>query len=122
MNEVNKKDVLVIDDDPFILQSIQKQLRKANLNLQLINNPIEGLHEIDRKHFDLVLCDIKMEPITGLDVLKSIKIKHPDIPVIILSGYVDDQLIEKTRTIGCKAFLIKPVRKQELIDSIESIW
>jgi YesN/AraC family two-component response regulator len=120
MSILQKKEVMVIDDDPFILQSIKKQLKEQNLNLKLINNPEEGLVEIDKKHFDLVLCDIKMEPMNGIEVIKKLRINHPDMPVIILSGYVDDQLIEKTKNIGCKKFLIKPVRKKELIDTISN--
>jgi len=62
-----------------------------------------------------------MEPINGIEVLARIKFNHPELPVIILSGYVDDQLIEKTKNIGSCNFLIKPVRKQELIDSINKV-
>ena len=110
--------LLVIDDDSFVLESIKKQLKEEDMSIIFVNNPLEGLSIIEEQHFDLVLCDIKMEPINGIEVLKNIKEKHPEVAVIILTGYVDDTLLEKARYYGSSDFLVKPVRKRELIDSI----
>ncbi|HPO49718.1 MAG TPA: response regulator [Spirochaetota bacterium] len=112
------KNLLVIDDDNFVLESIKKQLKDEDMDIVFMNNPLDGLSIIEKKRFDLVLCDIKMEPMNGIEVLKNIKEKHPELSVIILTGYVDDTLLEKARYYGSSDFLVKPVRKKELIDSI----
>ncbi len=115
------KEVLVIDDDPTILQSIGRQLRNENLSLEPVNDPVEALKKIEKKKYDLVLCDIKMKPINGLEVLQRIKSDHPHLPVIIITGFVDDQLYAQARKIGCSALLIKPVPRRQLIDSIQTV-
>jgi two-component system response regulator YesN len=114
--------MLVIDDDPAILESIKRQLKnQKRLALDFESNPLEGLRRLDAETYDLVLCDIKMAPIDGLEVLARIKHGHPLIPVIMLSGFVDDQVIESAQAIGSSAFLIKPIRKADLIESIVQV-
>jgi CheY-like chemotaxis protein len=118
---MENKRLLVIDDDPFILESIKKQLKDEKFDITLLNSPEEAIVTAGNADFDLVLCDVKMEPLSGIDVLKVLKKQRPEIPVIMLSGYVDDQLIEKAQNLGCTRFLIKPLRKKELINVINEI-
>ena len=110
--------VLVIDDDAVILNSIARQLKNEPFLLELESDPSEGLEKIQRKSYDLVLCDIKMKPMSGLEVLAEIKRKKPEIPVIIISAFVDDQLLENARQLGSSDFLIKPVRRGILVEAI----
>ncbi len=113
--------ILVIDDDEVILRSIERQLRNVDVHLDLEHNPISGLARIAEKHYDLVLCDIKMKPINGIEVLRRIRASNPDLPVIILSAFVDDQLFEDARRLGSSDFLIKPVRRDALKSVIRSV-
>ena len=113
--------ILVIDDDISILHSIEKQLNNPEFYVDFINDPIRGLEKIEHKKYNLVISDVMMKPISGLDVLKKIKARHPELPVIILTGFVDDQIIDNAKKIGSNDFLIKPVRKKELIDSIHNV-
>ncbi|OHD10901.1 MAG: hypothetical protein A2086_01440 [Spirochaetes bacterium GWD1_27_9] len=116
-----QKHILVIDDDPIILKSIQNQLKSQSFQLEIVNDPKEALRIAFEKEFDLVICDVKMEPINGLEILQKIKSYRPGLPVIILTGYVDDQIRQKAKEIGSSDFLIKPVRKQQLIDAINNV-
>ncbi|MAG13364.1 MAG: hypothetical protein CMN78_02080 [Spirochaetales bacterium] len=116
-----RKNVLVIDDDAMILSSISRQLRNEPLQLELEANPLEGIEKLTQKDYDLVLCDIKMKPISGLEVLSEIKDRHPNTPVIIISAFVDDQLLETAQKLGCSAFLIKPVQRHALVEAIRRI-
>jgi len=125
MNKSDKgipRKMLVIDDDVSIQASIRRQLKDQEyLELAFESNPLEGLRRLDEEGYDLVLCDIKMTPINGLEVLARIRSGHPAIPVIMLTGFVDDQIMERAQAIGSSAFLIKPVRKAELIESIAHV-
>jgi DNA-binding NtrC family response regulator len=116
-----KKKIIIIDDDSFILTSIEKQLNKENFDLELINDPIVGLDKIEKEKYSLVICDIRMKPLTGLQVLEAIKSAHPEIPVIIMTGFIDDSLMEKAKAMGYDDYLIKPFRKKRLTDSIYKI-
>ena len=108
--DVNERviSVLAIDDDEVILQSIGLQLRKENMSLDTESDPIAGLNRTMEKKYDLVLCDIKMKPISGIEVLRRLKERDPALPVIILSAFIDDQLFDDARRLGSNDFLIKP--------------
>lgn len=116
-----KKKIIIIDDDSLILRSIEKQLNKENFEIELINDPLAGLKRLENEKYSLLICDIRMKPITGLELLKIIKSTQPDIPVIIMTGFIDDGIMEKAKEIGYDDYLIKPFRKKSLTDSINRI-
>ena len=115
----DRKNILIIDDDDVILQSIARQLRDENLRLYLESDPFAAMARIEAESFALVLCDIKMKPKNGLEVLQDIKALQPDLPVIIVSAFVDDETVEAAQKLGCAEFLFKPVRKRLLIAAID---
>ena len=118
---ITTKNVLVIDDDAAVLNSIEKQLSSLEMNFDFTANPVAALRKIELLPYDLVVCDIRMEPVSGLYVLQQIKLQHPDIPVIILTGYVDDQLYEQAKHLNASNYLIKPIRKAALVQAINDI-
>jgi len=120
MNNVLKS-ILVIDDDELILKSIKKQLKDEQFEVDFINDPIEGMKMVENKKYDLILSDIKMKPILGIEVLEKLKIKYPDMPIVIITGYVDDKLMRRAKELGCSDYLIKPIRKTDLINSLNNI-
>ena len=113
-----EKHLLVIDDDSVILDSIRRQLRDEPLRIDFDDDPESGLSRLEREAYDLVLCDIKMKPIDGIEVLRAIKLNHREMPVIIVSAFVDDQLFDEARSIGCEDFLIKPVPRKALKEAV----
>ena len=115
------KNILVIDDDVMILDSIKRQLKNQDFKLDLEENPVNALKKLEINKYDLVICDMRMKPITGDEVLKKIKRDIPGLPVIVLTGFVDDNVMENVKKIGCDEFIIKPVRKKELIRIINSL-
>jgi DNA-binding NtrC family response regulator len=115
------KKILIIDDDIKILNIIEKQLKNEDYNLELINDPEKALKNIFEKDYDLIICDIKMEPINGLEIMKKVKENRPGIPVIILTAYPDDQTKARAANIGSSDFLVKPVRREELIKAINNV-
>ena len=114
--------LLVIDDDLNVQQSIGRQLKGAvRLEISFETDPEKALQVIAAGDWDLVLCDIKMKPLSGLEVLAKIRTERPSLPVIMLTGFVDDQIIERAQALGCSDFLIKPVRKEQLVGSISRV-
>ena len=116
-----KKKIIVIDDDSLILRSIEKQLNKEEFDMEFVNDPLMGLKRIEEGKYSLVICDIRMKPLTGLEVLGKIKSIHPETPVIIMTGFIDDSIMEKAKAMGYDDYLIKPFRKKCLTDSIDRI-
>lgn len=114
----DEKRLMVIDDDTVILESIRRQLRDEFLRIDFEANPEAALTRLKHDTYDLVLCDIKMKPINGIEVLRRIKSDYAELPVIIVSAFVDDQLFDQARELGCEDFLIKPVPRITLRSAV----
>ncbi|MCK4797451.1 MAG: response regulator [Spirochaetes bacterium] len=121
MRSYKDKTILVIDDDTNVLRNIEIQLKKENLEIDFENNPIMALNLINKKEFDIIICDIKMKPIDGFDLLKRVKKIRPGIKVIIISGYFDDEIKQKARALGSNDFIAKPIRRNRLISAINKV-
>ena len=117
MSEIARR-LLVIDDDPSVRRSIGRQLKEAPLAATFATDPEAALRQVTDGEWDIVLCDIKMKPIDGLEVLARIRATRPALPVIMLTGFVDDQLIERALALGARDVLIKPVRREQLVAAL----
>lgn len=118
---MGKKKILVIDDDILILNSIKKQLKDSDFIADFTDDPLKGLKMIENDNYDLVLSDIKMKPILGLELLERIKKNFPYLPVVIITGYIDDKIMSQAKELGCADYLVKPVRKQDLLDCLSNV-
>ncbi|MDP4267193.1 MAG: response regulator, partial [Bacteroidota bacterium] len=79
--------ILVIDDEPAIRKTLRDILQYEKYEVEDAAGGIEGLEMINRNHFDVVLCDIKMAKMDGIEVLTKIMEFSSDIPVIMISGH-----------------------------------
>jgi DNA-binding NtrC family response regulator len=115
--------VLVIDDDQDVREIIAIHLEgKIYQTLEAENgeDAIEILRSED--HMDnigLILCDIRMPKVNGIDFLEYIMRETPDIPVVVITGYPDNEMEAHLIKQGAKDYLIKPVEKKKLLDTVE---
>jgi DNA-binding NtrC family response regulator len=107
--------VLLIDDDPGIRKLLPKELQRQGLEVEVAASGEEGLATLDRQGADVVVCDVRMSGMDGLEVLRRIKDRDPDTSeVIMLTGHgTIDQAIEAVRA-GAYHYLTKPVKVAEL--------
>ena len=83
--------VWIIEDDTSIRWILNKALEKLNVQVSLFENASEALNEIDNRVPDVMVTDIRMPGISGLDFLVKIKQQQPQIPVIVMTAYSDLQ-------------------------------
>ncbi|MBX3471336.1 MAG: sigma-54-dependent Fis family transcriptional regulator [Planctomycetes bacterium] len=107
--------VLLIDDDPGIRKLLPRELQRQGLDVETAGSGEEGLATLDRQAADVVVCDVRMSGMDGLEVLRRIKERDPDTTeVIMLTGHgTIDQAIEAVRA-GAYHYLTKPVKVAEL--------
>lgn len=111
--------IIVAEDETLVALSIIAQLRE--LKYQVIGDARDGVEAIElcgRLQPDLVVMDINMPRLNGIEAAKIIQEKW-QIPVVIVSGYSDEKLIEDATEVGVISYLIKPVTKQNLAPAIE---
>lgn len=114
--------VLIVDDETIICEGISKIIdwRKYNFNvIGLAENGREAMEIIKSQHTDLVITDIRMPAMDGLELSGQIKQYNPDIKVIVISGYGDFEYARKAIEHGVKAYLLKPVIPEELLEQLQ---
>lgn len=106
---VNNPRILAIDDEPFIRMTFSAFLEDAGFRVLEAKDGREGISLFDQEKPDLVLCDLRMPEVDGLEVLNHIKKSHPEIPVVVVSGTgIIADAIEALR-VGAWDYLIKPM-------------
>jgi DNA-binding NtrC family response regulator len=114
------KKILIVDDDMEMLQSFKKIMsHKPEYDVTYTQEPRMGNELFQKELFDLVISDLMMDDISGIDILKSIKEKSPETPVIIISGYGTIEASVEAIKIGAFDFIEKPFTSKKLFESIE---
>ncbi len=84
---MSKAKVLVIDDEDIVLTSCYRVLTPEGYDVKIATRGLDGLQMLKNDQYDVVLLDVKMPDMDGIEVLRRIKKEWPDIPVIIITGY-----------------------------------
>jgi len=106
--------ILVIDDEKVVGDSLRKTLQGEGYEIDTANNGQEGLRKARGESFDLIIVDLKMPDIDGLDVIKKIKEEQPDVMMVMITGYSTvDSATEALKT-GAFDYLPKPFTPDEI--------
>lgn len=110
--------VLVVDDEEPVRNLFKDLLTREKHNVSFVSSAEEALGLIEKDNFDVVLMDIKLSGMTGLDALKIVKEKKPELPVIMITGYgYDDELIAKCREHGCSGYIGKNMPVSQILSN-----
>ncbi len=110
--------ILVAEDEDSNYELVKIVLAKRYRLLRAVNG-IEAVTYCEDEHPDLILMDIRMPDMNGLDATRIIKEVNPDIPVVALSAYAFEENIREAMAAGCDEFMAKPFRVEDLIDTVE---
>jgi DNA-binding NtrC family response regulator len=118
-----KIEILVIDDEENVLSSVKKLIssRHPDYNLILIEDPFEGLKQIESKHFDLVITDLMMPGMDGLELIKKIRETAPDLKIVMMTGYATMQTALLAMREGAHKYISKPFTRDELLTAVNDI-
>jgi DNA-binding response OmpR family regulator len=111
--------ILVIDDEPALRQSFTRILQKVGHDVTTAASGNEGLSLLVEHPFDLVYLDIRMPDMNGLEILKVIHEKLPELPVILFTAQPDLSSALEALRHGAKDYLLKPLKPQALIERTE---
>jgi DNA-binding response OmpR family regulator len=110
--------VLLVDDEVEFATTLAERLRLRNYDTKAIFQPENVLNIIRDDHPDVVLLDLKMPRINGIEILNAIKQIDPTVEVIILSGQGDEQTIDMGMRNGASDYVVKPVDIEEITTRI----
>lgn len=116
---MSKGKVLVIDDEDIVLKSCYRVLTPEGYDVKTAKSGVDGLKMLEKEPFDIVLVDIKMPDMDGIEVLRRVKGEWPDTQVIMITGYGTVSSIVTARKIGAFDYLQKPFTYDDLSLSVQ---
>ncbi len=122
MNRNPLKRVLVVDDEPMIVSLLSTILRDKGWDVTEARSGTDGIDQLDRARFDVILTDLVMPGDSGIDLLRAAKEIHPDVEVILMTGYATaDTAIEAMRN-GAFHYIMKPLKPDEVVNLAEKAY
>ena len=116
MDTVN---LLLVDDENEFRQTVAKRLMKRGMNVRQASSGQECLDSIDQNPVDVVVLDVKMPGMDGIETLHRIKEKHPETEVIMLTGHASLEVAIEGMELGAFDYLMKPIDIDELLYKLE---
>ena len=120
VQEPAHKNILVIDDEVAVNNNIRKILAKKGYHVDQAVTKQEAMGKIDKRPYKLVLLDLKIPEVKGLELLHYIRDKQPDTMVVIITGYASIETAVETARLGAVDYLAKPFTPDEIRDVTEN--
>ncbi len=122
--ENEKIRIMLADDHPLFIEGLTMMLgREPSFELcGVANNGREVLEMLPTTLPDMILLDINMPKMNGLETIKYIKQSYPSVKIVMLSGYFDDAIIKEAKAKGANGYLLKSSNKEELIQTIKMVY
>ena len=110
--------ILLIDDEEDFIRTLATRLELRGMRPRMAFSGVQGLEELEREEPDVILLDMRMPALSGLDVLRRIRAKRPELPVMIITGHCSEQDRDQALELGVQGYYSKPAPFDELLDSL----
>lgn len=117
-NPASLRRILVVDDDQVVRGALQKNLEKLGYETHIAEHGKAALLLLEGNQFDLVVSDIRMPEMDGLELTRIIK-QSKKVPIILMTGFSEILETQAAHQLGADEFLAKPFKRQDLVDAIE---
>jgi DNA-binding NtrC family response regulator len=107
-------EILLLDDEPIVGKRLKPALEKIGCRVEVFLDPLEAMARVKAKEFDIVVTDIRMEGMNGLEVLERVLAQWPRTKVILITGYAMMALAREAMDKGAFDFIAKPFRPNDL--------
>ena len=113
--------IMVVDDEGIVLESCRRVLEPEGYELLLAKSAEEALDAVNADTFSLILLDLKMPVHDGIYLMKTLKDRGVDVPVVVMTGYSTVETMREADEMGASRFLPKPFTPDELIDTVRRV-
>ncbi|MBU0990747.1 MAG: response regulator [Proteobacteria bacterium] len=114
--------VLLVDDEVEFVETLAKRMNKRNVKASGVNSGEEALDFLDQYPTDVVVLDVKMQGIDGIQTLSEIKLRYPLIEVIMLTGHANVEVAIQGMELGAFDYLMKPMAIDDLLYKVQDAW
>ncbi|MBW2363693.1 MAG: response regulator [Deltaproteobacteria bacterium] len=112
-------DILILDDETIVGERLKASLEKDGHSLTTFTDPFNALKSLEEKLFDIVITDIRMDDISGIEILECVRKKNQRTKVIIITGYATLEVARESLTKGAFDFIAKPFKIKEIREAID---
>ncbi len=119
MNRTTKTTILVLDDEPIVLKRLGPALEKTGYEVEVFSRSSEAFNRIQQTAFDIVITDLKMEGLDGMQFLTEVKERSPQTEVIVITGFATMDTAKESFKKGVFDFLAKPFKLGEILETVK---
>ena len=112
-------EILIVDDEPIVGERLKALIEKDGHKVEAFTDPAVALQRLQEKEFDIVISDIRMGEIDGIQVMEKVLKKSKRIKVIMITGYATLELARESLTKGAFDFIAKPFKLKEIRKTIK---
>jgi len=113
-SQKKKLEVMVVDDEPIVGKRLKPALTKYGYDVEVFDNPVKAIDRFDEKEFDVVVTDLRMEHLNGIQVLEHVAAKSAKTKVIFITGYATVENAREALVKGAFDFIAKPFKPNDL--------
>lgn len=115
---MRRTSILILDDEPIVSKRLQPSLEKKGYEVETFTESMKALQRLRERDFDIVITDLKMEGVDGMQILAEVKKRSPRTEVIVITGFATMQTAKESFQQGVLDFLAKPFKLGEIAEVI----
>jgi excisionase family DNA binding protein len=119
--QAGQRTVMVVDDDPALQALFKQFLKKAGFGRLVVGSGAEAISLARKQKFDFVFLDLKLPDIPGDEVYVQLKDIHPDLPIVVITGYPDSEILSKILATGPVTVIKKPIEFDQLNKAVKQL-
>ncbi|MBW1982341.1 MAG: response regulator [Deltaproteobacteria bacterium] len=118
MGNDKKRQILILDDEPIVSKRLKPALEKAGYEVEAFTQSTKAMKRVQEKEFDIVITDLKMEGIDGMEFLTEVKKRSDKAEVIVITGFATMETAKESFQKGVFDFVAKPFKRAELLEIV----
>lgn len=113
--------ILIVDDDLIVIKSCRRILESEGMETCSAETVAMGEKILYQESFDLMLTDIKMPGVDGFEMIQRARKIQPEMAILIMTGYLTPEIIEKSHSLGVESYIAKPFTPEELMEAVRRL-
>ena len=121
MTDIAEQHIFFVDDEPKVCKMVGRTLEQAGLKVTCFTDPTDCLGQLRCRTCDLLITDVKMPEMDGIELLTEVKRIIPSLPVIVVTAYGDVPMAVKALKAGASDFIEKPLDRESFLSTVDSV-
>lgn len=114
--------ILIVDDEKYIRELLAELLLGEGFEVDTAAQGEQALNKLAQKDFEVMISDVRMPVMDGLRLLKTVKQRHPEVAVVMMTGFTQEYTIRELISLGADEYLSKPFRQEEVLLMVQRAY